>query len=188
MPFGYEHHEDAARVLDEIRSFASLPVGWDYGNGGPIPEYAINKALYWAELFSLKGLDINAGPGTDGEVAVSGKLGDSRIEIVIEPDDTITVIFDFKGTRVSYEPRVPIQEAQDRILKHVGEAWNAFVYSMAENSIENQTSGWIRPLETRLVMDLYQFWRPNVYVVKSEQSVSTFANTGLEHQGSLESR
>jgi hypothetical protein len=166
-----------SKTAENIISFSLLPDGWDYGEGGPIPQLTINNALAWERFFDLKGWDTNAGPGTDGEIAVSAKLGSSRVEVVIEPKNTLTVAYDFKGTRVSYAPRISTQEAHKRILEIV-EPWNASDSSTQRNSTENQISGLTSRLGIHDRTDRYRFLTMNVSNLPEERPVLIFRNIG----------
>jgi hypothetical protein len=172
-------------AVDKITEFAQLPEGWDYGQGGPVSQDAVSKALAWEGFFSLRGWRTNAGPGTDGEIAVSGSLGDSRIEVIVEPDSTLTIAYDFKNRRVLYEPRMSVQEAHKRILEIVERSWNAFVYSIPKNTTRMQRSGLIQHFETHPAMGLYLLSMVNASDLMVTQSVHTYTSTGSASQGWL---
>jgi hypothetical protein len=175
--------ETAAKIL----SFAFLPSGWDYGEGGPIPQLIIDDALAWERFFDLRGWDTNAGPGPDREIAVSARRGSSRIEVVIESDRTLTVVYDSEGTRISYKPRISAQEAHKLILEIV-EPWSASVSSTQRNSIQNQISGLSSRSEIHRVTDLSQYSIANVSGRPEAQFALMYGGIGQWSAALLESQ
>ena len=166
-------------AADKIMAFAQLPKGWDYGQGDPIAQEVMNKALAWEGFFSIRGWITNAGPGTDGEIAVSAILGESRIEVIVEADGTLTIAYDFKNRRVLYEPRLLVQEAQRRILEIVEQSWNAFVYLTPKNTTRTPRSGSIQHFGTHPKTGLYLLSMVNAsnptihkYLVPIEDKIS----------------
>ena len=67
-------------VADKIKSFGDLLPGWDYGEGGPVPDKTVQRALAWHLILSLIGfIPTDASPGTEGEISIA--VGDLVIII-----------------------------------------------------------------------------------------------------------
>jgi hypothetical protein len=175
--------ETAAKIL----SFSFLPSGWDYGEGGPIPQLIIDDALAWERFFDLRGWDTNAGPGPDGEIAVSAKRGSVRIEVVIESNGTLTVAYDSEGTRISYKPRISAQEAHKLILEIV-EPWSASASSTQTNMTKNQISGLSSLSEIHRVTDPYPYSIVNASNLPGAQFARIYGDIGRWSAVLLESQ
>jgi hypothetical protein len=130
---------------DKISSFANLPRGWDYGAGGPIPERTRRIALAWNEFLQINGmLDTDAFAGGAGEIVIAAGLGDHYLEVIVEPDNSISVAYDFKGKQVFYRLKMPVLEASNAVLEVVGRIWNVFDYYTRINTIPNSASSLAR--------------------------------------------
>jgi hypothetical protein len=177
---GYPVAENtSSKTAEKIISFSLLPNGWDYGEGDPIPKDTVDTALAWERFFDLRGWDTNAGPGTDGEIAISARLGSSRIEVVIEPDRTLTIAYDFEGARVSYAPRISAQKAQERILEII-EPWNSSASSTQRSTTGDQISGLTQRSEIPQRTDRYPFSVKIVSGLPEERPVLTYGDIGRE--------
>jgi hypothetical protein len=85
----------------KIRSFAKLPAGWHYGRGVPPSDDVVARALSWYRLFQQLGFaETDAFPGVRGEIAVTAYEGDHYISVGIEPDGTLTVLYQREGLDV----------------------------------------------------------------------------------------
>lgn len=104
--------------MDEIDSFGNLPVGWNYGRGGPIPERTLQIAHRWKDFLHSKGFaDVEAFPG-DAEVCLAASDGDHYFEVIIESDETVSVAYDYKRKQVFY--RLHMMEDQAREAADIG--------------------------------------------------------------------
>ncbi len=89
---GMRSHEDMRPITTEakIASFADMPSGWYYGQGGPISETVrqiatgLNRFALW---MGFEGTD--AFPGWGGEIEVSAYHLHWAVKIIVEPDGTI---------------------------------------------------------------------------------------------------
>lgn len=132
----------SSAVEEKLHSFSHLEEGWDYGAGGPIPPHRIGQALAWTRYLRSRGFfQIDASPGTDGEVSVGGKLGNHYVEIILEPDDTISVAYDRNRKQIFYTVRQPFGEASRIILKLMDEIWSASTSFTAVNTMPQPISG-----------------------------------------------
>lgn len=111
---------------EKINSFTALPDGWDYGSGGPLPQETANLAVLWNNFLRFVStglLATNAGPGSDGEIAIGASLGDHYIGVIIEPDHTVSVMYDVDHTPKFYRPRLSNAAAQQAVY----DAWGQIV-------------------------------------------------------------
>lgn len=65
--------QTAENTRSKIRNFAKLPIGWHYGEGGPIHGSVLDLGLAVEALLHLHGYPkTGAFPGIDGEIQVTG--------------------------------------------------------------------------------------------------------------------
>jgi hypothetical protein len=128
-------------IEEKIRSFANLAVGWDYGRGGPLSEKTIRQGIAWNEYLEGQGFyDAEAFAGPDRELLIGAALGEHYVEVIIEPDDRISIGYDFQGKQVFYRPNLSLFEAQRTIAEVVGRAWNAFAGSILTSFTESNAN------------------------------------------------
>ena len=106
----------------KIRSFASLPVGWDFGDGGPISDAVIEKAIDVLAACLPHDMESNAFPGYDG-ILLSFYGGsehhDHCIDLDIQSDLSIDLTHDV-GIGADYDTveeieNVDLETAKQRI-------------------------------------------------------------------------
>src|SRR5690348_17679722 len=86
----------------KIDSFSSLKPGWNYGQGGPISKITRDRATTWLRFVNWLGFSrTNAIPGVNDDIVVSSGIGEHYIEVVIEGDGSISVIYSIGRRRVS---------------------------------------------------------------------------------------
>ena len=112
-------------VIAKIESFASLPRGWHYGSGGPIGNDIRRKAIQWVDTLRHNGFfDLEAFPNENGEILIASIAGRYYIEVIVETDDTITIVYDIDGKQQMYMSRKTAHEAE-RAIKELSERiWN----------------------------------------------------------------
>jgi hypothetical protein len=160
-----------------IRSFASLPVGWDYGSGGPIEADLINEALRWNAFLCGQGLKTDAFPGGGGEIVISASYDDHYFEVILEPDATVSVAYDFQRKQAFYHPRKSPEEAQWIILDaigHMGQIWSAFTSFTLGNTTPRTIGG--LGLLSETIRSLSLHLGANVLLPQGQQSVNTFVS------------
>ena len=87
MPEGIVYTEQ------KIRAFASLPVGWQHGEGHPPSDSTIEHAIILNIYASDLGFkETNAFPGIEGEVQLLIYHERTTLEITLEIDDSVTFI------------------------------------------------------------------------------------------------
>jgi hypothetical protein len=124
----------ASKTLEKIKSFSSLPVGWNYGDGGPIKISVIQRAidLYWTII--LQGVvRTDAFAGADGEILLTAYNGEHYLGIVIEQDGKMTFRHEFKDDDLTYIEADNISE----IKIAIGEAviwWNTYDFFIQRTS------------------------------------------------------
>ena len=127
----------ASKTLEKIKSFSSLPVGWNYGEGGPIQVSVIQRAidLYWTIV--LQGVvSTDACAGDDGEILLTAYNGEHYLGIVIEQDGKMTFRHEFNDEDMKYIEADNISE----IKKAIGEAvlwWNTYGFFIQRTSSMN---------------------------------------------------
>jgi hypothetical protein len=106
-------------TAEKILSFRNLPLGWHYGNGGPIDDAVIASAiqLYWLMLQNRL-INTDAFPGADGEIQLTAyhtALDGNRhyIGIMIEPTGELSLVYEIDGQ----DGRQPIEAADLETVK-----------------------------------------------------------------------
>jgi hypothetical protein len=121
-------------TLAKIESFASLPVGWDYGQGVPASVNTVSLArdLYY-ELTQLGFTHTEAFPGTDGGIQLTVYERDlQHIIVIVRPSGEISLTHRINGLRTG-----PSIVAADRNMVKIKtslreiarDKWNVFVSS-----------------------------------------------------------
>jgi hypothetical protein len=165
-------------IETKIQSFANLASGWDYGHGGPISASTVRLAQMWSRVLRNNGfLEIDAFPGGDGEIVVSACHNDHYYEVIIEPDHTISIAYDFKGKQMYYKPNMSELDAKQAILEAVGRIWSAFDYSTQINLILNKINLHGQLLEIQRAMGAYQSLTTNALSSPEHQFAPIFVNT-----------
>jgi hypothetical protein len=121
-------------TLAKIDSFASLPVGWDYGQGVPasVNTVSLARALYY-ELTQLGFTRTEAFPGTDGGIQLTAyERNLQHIIVIVRPSGEISLTHKINGLRTG-----PSIVAADRNMVKIKtslreiarDKWNIFVSS-----------------------------------------------------------
>lgn len=142
-----------SQTLAKIDSFASLPVGWDYGEGVPASVNTVSLARdIFYELTQLGFTRTEAFPGTDGGIQVTAYEGGlQHIIVIVKPSGKISLTHKISGIRTG-----PSVVAADRNMVKIKTGlreiarnkWNIFVFSTHSNLT---TSGGVTqrlPLQT----------------------------------------
>jgi hypothetical protein len=122
----------SADTATKILSFGQLPVGWHYGEGGPINRNIINTAiaLFW-QFFWPRFTDTDAFPGVDGEIMVTAYEGNHYVEVIVEADGTMSLTHEFEDEEMcALERRTP-EEVSHKLAEVVGEIWNTSAFYTA---------------------------------------------------------
>jgi hypothetical protein len=137
-------------TASKIVSFRDLPIGWDYGMGGPITEPVIQRALGFNSLLLLLGFSYtDAFPGGGGELVVAAGHGDHYIEVIVEPGgEQISIAYDYKREQVFYRLRRSPDESYKTVLEVAGKRWSAYTSPIRESLTQQRTSGVEQPSKT----------------------------------------
>jgi hypothetical protein len=119
-----------SQTLTKIDSFASLPVGWDYGDGVPASANTVSLARdIFYELTQLGFTRTEAFPGTDGGIQVAAYEGNSQhIIIIVKPSGETSLAYKINDQRI----RPSIVATDRNVIKNglreiAREKWNIFV-------------------------------------------------------------
>lgn len=129
----------------KIVSFEDLPVGWHYGDGGPIAKHLTDRALYFYWFLSSLGFgETDAFPGIAGEVMVTGYRDSHYVEVIAEIDDSVSIIYEQNGTEIYDEEHLEFNEAVELLRKisddiRAGEVWNTLDFYTRNISIPTPT-------------------------------------------------
>jgi hypothetical protein len=131
-PHGYPSIGEATRqdhdaILAKINSFSSLPMGWHYGDGGPISGLIIDMALRWYNLIiSRVARDVDVSPSETGAVLFGFTLADRYTEVMCEADGDVTVVHERNAQKPIYLNHISERMAEGIISQIAGERqpWN----------------------------------------------------------------
>jgi hypothetical protein len=119
-------------TITKIDSFASLPAGWDYGEGVPASVNTVSLARdIFYELMQLGFTRTDAFPGADGGIQLTAYEGDFRhIIVIVKPSGEISLTHKTNGQRI----RPSIITADRNVIKTglreiAREKWNISVSS-----------------------------------------------------------
>ena len=158
----------SSEIERKISSFAALARGWDYGRGGPISQDVLDCAFEWNRFFRKRGfLETDAFPGGDGEVVIAAGCGVHDIEIIIEPDEKISIAYDCGGQHKLYQPNLAPIEATWVVTNLIGQICSA--------------SGFFTPINlTSAAKNLSSQHSVTQKTMVASQSLAWSVSTGLE--------
>ena len=83
-----------AETNKKLEALGRLPLGWDYGRGGPADRFSIFGARRILSLLKTLGLNnFDVVPGSDASVVVFGLIDNGEIEVVCEPHTTSFIYY-----------------------------------------------------------------------------------------------
>lgn len=107
-----------------IKTYLNLPIGWHYGEGGPMTEGVVNTSLELLEYANrqLALYEFEPFPGVGGELLLSIHKGGYTLDLTVEPDLSITAtlergkeeIYDYEGLSVD-EAKQKISDFKERL-------------------------------------------------------------------------
>lgn len=104
------------KTIEKINSFAELPSGWRFGEGGAISagkiSFAVNLILYAENLGITRA---NAFAGSDLELLISFYFENKSIDLTFEADGSITFAADCDGEQVGFQENLTLKDAYDKI-------------------------------------------------------------------------
>ena len=111
----------------KLDSFATLPVGWHYGDGGPIAREIIerSKALY-RDLIVLGFTQTDAFPGFDGEIRLTAYNLPHYLQIDLHLDGRYSYVHEYGREERSARPAITLGELKAALRKIRAEEWTTF--------------------------------------------------------------
>jgi len=110
----------------KIESFRSLPVGWHYGEGGPLSVDVVKKALRIDGFYRQLGFTTtDAFPGANGELMITAYRGPHCIETIVSTDLRYSVTHECDGTEIYATPDVDEIVARRKIKEIGAEIWRS---------------------------------------------------------------
>ncbi len=124
--------------------------GWHFGEGIPISISIIKKAIEIdKEIFNYGFLKTEAFPGTNGEIMVTIHYFDDYFEFIIENDETVTFLHEFKNKTLYSEENMSFINALHKISMLREHVWilsellaenNTFLHNITESQAWHSTS------------------------------------------------
>ena len=106
----------ATSTIEKIQSFHRLNDGWSFGEGAKFNPSILNKALQLAKTaHALSFQETDAFPGLNGEVMVTLYSGQDYWEFTIEPDESVTFVYERDQETRVYEEGLPFEFAVSMI-------------------------------------------------------------------------
>lgn len=171
-----------AATDQKIRSFASLPLGWHYGNGAPAPESLIRIARNYHNLFLTLGFsETDAFPGIDGEIMVTAYRGKNCIELTVGLDRDFVVTHECGGQEKFHEhglSEVEATEALGVITANIEQEECNTLYSFTSSittHVLNNSRIW--PLKRQMTGAALQLFWSRAVPQQAEQFAPIYANS-----------
>jgi hypothetical protein len=137
-----------SRTETKIEDFASLPVGWHYGQGGPISSPVISTAKELCEFLVLIGFTrTNAFAGADGEILLTAYHEDHYVATIIEPNLEISVTHEHGRAEVFSAETMDVKGAKRALRNSAEEIWSSsgsFIPGISIGSAEDSTTWRLR--------------------------------------------
>lgn len=130
----------------KLDSFRDLPVGWDYGRGGPISTQVIIQTKSLLNYMILLGLTVTeAFPGSSGEVMLAAYVDDHCIEIVLDENNQVSLTHEENDAELSSQSDMSARQARSALKKIAEEIWNTSDSFTPENTIVGRSDlqGWL---------------------------------------------
>lgn len=121
-------------TIELLETFSKLPKGWNFGSGwpsAPLAAMQCRSALYFAHTLGLD--DIEAFPGTDGEIQLNFYKGNADLELMFEINGTIAITFEREGEYVRL--------AKDASLNDVFKYLKEFQLNECRTSVSSISNG-----------------------------------------------
>ncbi len=135
----------------KLEGFSQLPVGWNFGRGGPISQSVLAQGARLLSLGVGHGLSADVFPGSDDEVSVVFYLGDESFAITADSTTSHEYSLErgkgFKFVRIDHEENAPFERVRDALMKWVyGTQWNSLVSSTIVSLTTHSSDPGILPL------------------------------------------
>jgi len=119
---------NVVQTIQLLEEFSKLPKGWNFGTGEPSALLPLRQSkAVLAFAYSLGLDDIDAFPGTDGEIQLNIYKNEANIELMFEINGTIGITFE---ERDNY-----IRLAREASLSEVFKYMKEFQYNKCRTSV-----------------------------------------------------
>jgi hypothetical protein len=137
--------QEEYRTARKIFSFRNLPLGWHYGQGGPISMLTISRALDVYMAFLIAGFPrTDAFAGAGREVLVTAYHGTDYIGVITESDGQMSLRHESADEERFYREKMVLFEVKQKISELAGQIlWSSYVSSIPGISIERETDSMI---------------------------------------------
>ena len=137
--------ESVASQKAQIRSFARLPNGWHYGEGRGATEKAIATALdVNSLLLEYNAHDIEAFPGVDGGILLSGYRDDDTLEVRCDPSGRMDMLHEVNDEIINEQCGVSLEEIGAYLEGLEWTPKNSFVYCIQGISVDKKDGSQVR--------------------------------------------
>lgn len=125
-------------IIEKIRSFQDLQIGWDFGQGVPPPEFIIRKSIKFYQEGLNQGFKCDANPAPNGGIIISLFIDDNFIFITLNPDNTYDFIYE-KGIGEGYEILIDEENVTlhyiNNTIKNLKQQWLLLEPLISSNTI-----------------------------------------------------
>ncbi len=99
-------------TYEKIQSFAAYRPGWSFGEGVEFTQPLLNKSLQLAKTAHALGFHkSDAFPGLNGEVMITIYRETEYWEFTIQPDESLSFVYEKGNSTVIYEEGLPFEFA-----------------------------------------------------------------------------
>lgn len=168
---------DMPEDIDEtIDSFGVLPIGWDYGRGGPISNDVRTAARKWAKYLQNQGFDgIDASPGNDNEIIVASSNGDHYFELIVEAAGGTSLAYDYRRRQIYFRRDLTEDETKSLLAEIKRRICNASDYFIQISTMRRSVN--LIDLHSPMEMSFFQLLTGTAYRLQETQSQITSENT-----------
>lgn len=173
----------------KIQSFKLLQKGWSYHEGMEFQEQIISIAIDLNRTALNLGLSkTDAFPGLAGEVRVTIYEGKHDLEFTVEPDNSITFLYEVDNVEKDYQESLDLHEAKARISKFSQTRWSILSSSAySTQSITTERSNASPVWRSDLKTELFQSSTSSAFSIAERLSANTLKNSMGMLQASLPS-
>jgi hypothetical protein len=130
-----------SKTARTILEFRQLPVGWHYGDGGPISDWVCVLAWELNRYALSLGLSkTEAFPGVNGEVMVSVYPNGHVLDFTIYPEGTIRYRHEIDDEDVESEDNLSLADAKQKLIPFGTTSWNLSDLPTPSISVRNKAS------------------------------------------------
>ena len=118
------------QTKEKLISFASLPSGWNFGEGIPTQELPLKQALAILEVLDKSGFHhTDAYPGVNGDVLLSAYALPDYYDFKVKLDGSVTVAHMHDEEEKLYQEAMPLVEVFGKIKEFASQKWPTSDYS-----------------------------------------------------------